>query len=171
MFRVALFYFNFWKKFFFFFRLWWVFVAMSALPYLQTRDSHRSGFFCCAAWAPAHWGFRSCSSRALEHRRRSWGARAQSFHGMWDPPGSGIEPTSPAFAGQLSTTEPPGKPQIFYYELAQWVKMSLVRQSKTLLRSLTIQILMSPPNTREMYSILNHTKNYKKIGHILTLSF
>jgi len=29
---------------------------------------------------------------------------------MWDPPGSGIEPTSPALAGRFFTTEPPGKP-------------------------------------------------------------
>ena len=29
---------------------------------------------------------------------------------MWDPPGPGIDPTSPALAGRLPTTEPPGKP-------------------------------------------------------------
>jgi len=31
---------------------------------------------------------------------------------MWDLPGSGIEPVSPALAGGFSTTEPPGKPLI-----------------------------------------------------------
>ena len=30
--------------------------------------------------------------------------------GMWDLPGSGIEPVSPALAGRFFTTEPPGKP-------------------------------------------------------------
>ena len=31
---------------------------------------------------------------------------------MWDPPGLGIEPMSPALAGGFFTTEPPGKPWI-----------------------------------------------------------
>ena len=29
---------------------------------------------------------------------------------MWDPPGTGIEPVSPALAGVFFTTEPLGKP-------------------------------------------------------------
>ena len=29
---------------------------------------------------------------------------------MWDLPGPGIEPVSPALAGGFFTTEPPGKP-------------------------------------------------------------
>jgi len=29
---------------------------------------------------------------------------------MWDLPGQGIEPTSPALAGGFFSTEPPGKP-------------------------------------------------------------
>ena len=29
---------------------------------------------------------------------------------MWDPPRPGLEPVSPALAGRLSTTAPPGKP-------------------------------------------------------------
>ena len=29
---------------------------------------------------------------------------------MWDPPGPGLKPVSPASAGRLSTTVPPGKP-------------------------------------------------------------
>ena len=28
---------------------------------------------------------------------------------MWDPPGQGLEPMSPALAGGFSTTAPPGK--------------------------------------------------------------
>ena len=31
----------------------------------------------------------------------SCSARAQLFHGMWDLPGPGIEPMSPALAGNL----------------------------------------------------------------------
>ena len=29
---------------------------------------------------------------------------------MWDLPGPGLEPVSPALAGRFSTTAPPGKP-------------------------------------------------------------
>ena len=38
------------------------------------------------------------------------------LHGMWDLPGSGIEPMSPALAGGFFTTEPPGKPYISFTE-------------------------------------------------------
>ena len=31
---------------------------------------------------------------------------------MWDLPESGIEPVSPALAGEFFTTEPPGKPEV-----------------------------------------------------------
>ena len=39
------------------------------------------------------------------------GSRAQPLRSMWDPPRPGLEPTSPALAGRLSTTAPPAKPQ------------------------------------------------------------
>ena len=55
------------------------------------------------------------ASLVAEHRlqmRRlsSCGSRAQLLRGMWDLPRPGLEPASPALAGGLSTTEPPGKP-------------------------------------------------------------
>ena len=47
----------------------------------------------------------------LQTRRLSiCGSRAQLLRGMWDPPRPGLEPVSPALAGRLSTTAPPGKP-------------------------------------------------------------
>ena len=57
------------------------------------------------------------ASLVTEHRlqtRRlsSCGSRAQLLRGMWDPPRLGPEPVSPAPAGRLSTTAPPGKPYI-----------------------------------------------------------
>jgi len=36
-------------------------------------------------------------------------------HGMWDLPGPGIEPVSPALAGGFSTTDPAGKSLILFY--------------------------------------------------------
>ena len=55
-------------------------------------------------------GFSSCGSRALERRLSSCGSQAQLLRGMWDLPGPGLEPVSPAVAGGFLTTEPPGKP-------------------------------------------------------------
>ena len=43
-------------------------------------------------------------------RLSSCGSRAQLLRGMWDLPRPGLEPVSPALAGGLSTTAPPGKP-------------------------------------------------------------
>ena len=55
------------------------------------------------------------ASLVAEHRlqtRRlsSSGSRAQLLRSMWDLPGPGLEPVSPALAGRFSTTAPPGKP-------------------------------------------------------------
>ncbi|XP_060022752.1 pleckstrin homology domain-containing family A member 5 isoform X7 [Lagenorhynchus albirostris] len=43
-------------------------------------------------------------------RLRGHGSRAQLLRGMWDLPGPAHKPVSPASAGGLSTTAPPGKP-------------------------------------------------------------
>ena len=55
------------------------------------------------------------ASLAAEHRLQTrrlsnCGSRAQPLRGMWDLPRRGLEPVSPALAGRLSTTAPPGKP-------------------------------------------------------------
>ena len=38
---------------------------------------------------------------------------------MWDLPRPGLEPVSPALAGRLSTTAPPGKPLFFFLKKDQ----------------------------------------------------
>ena len=38
------------------------------------------------------------------------GPRAWLLRGTWDLPDPGIEPVSPALAGRVFATEPPGKP-------------------------------------------------------------
>ena len=55
------------------------------------------------------------TSPVAEHRLQTrklsnCGSRAQPLRGMWDLPRPGLEPVSPALAGRLSTTAPPGKP-------------------------------------------------------------
>ena len=49
--------------------------------------------------------------RHQTHRLSNYGSRAQLLCGMWDLPRTGLEPVSPALAGRLSTTAPPGKPR------------------------------------------------------------
>ena len=80
------------------------------------RASPCGGFSCCRAQAlgaqasvVAVRRLSSCGSRALERRLSICGTWAQLLHGMWDLPGPGIEPVSPALAGGFLTTVPPGK--------------------------------------------------------------
>ena len=66
--------------------------------------SHCGGFSCRRAWTPQH-GLRSC------------GTWVQLPHGMWDLPGPGIEPISPALAGRFLTTGPPRKSTFCVFHL------------------------------------------------------
>ena len=55
------------------------------------------------------------ASPVAEHRVQmcrlsGHGSWAQLHRGLWDLPGPGHEPMSPASAGRLSNTAPPGKP-------------------------------------------------------------
>ena len=62
-------------------------------------------------------GLSSCGLQALERRLSSCGTWAWLLHGMWDLPGPGIEPMSPALAGGFLTTGPPGKSQHLDFRL------------------------------------------------------
>ena len=71
------------------------------------------------------------ASLVAEHRlqtRRlsSCGSRAQFLHGMWDLPRPGLEPASPALAGRLSTTVPPGKPWYWVFITVNYWEKSMV---------------------------------------------
>ena len=79
-------------------------------------------FSSCGKWGPlfiaVHGPLTIVASHVVEHRlqmRRlsSCGSRAQLLCGMWDLPRPGLKPVSPALAGRLSTTAPPGKPPNF----------------------------------------------------------
>ena len=83
---------------------------------LRYAVSHHSGRSCSGAQAlgtrasvVGGHGLSNCVSQTLERGLSGCGARAQRLHGMWNLPGSGIEPVSPALAGRFSPTVPPGK--------------------------------------------------------------
>ena len=93
----------------FFADLWlgWVFVSVRGLSLVAASGDHSSsrcvGLLTIAA------------SLIVEHRLQTrrlsnYGSRAQLLRGMWYLPRPGLEPVSPALAGRLSTTAPPGKP-------------------------------------------------------------
>ena len=76
-------------------------------------------FSSCGTWGPLFIAVRGpltfAASLVAEHRLQTrrlsnCGSWAQLLRGMWDPPRPGLEPVSPALAGRLSTTAPPGKP-------------------------------------------------------------
>ena len=76
-------------------------------------------FSSCGKWGPlfitVHGPLIIAASLAVEHRLQTrrlsnCGSRPQLLRGMWDPPRPGPKPMSPALAGRLSTTAPPGKP-------------------------------------------------------------
>ena len=94
-------------------------------------------FSSCGKWGPLFIAARGpltiAASLVAEHRLqtrrlRTCGSQVQSLRGMWDPPRPGLEPVSLALAGRLSTTAPPGKPQITCFESCQVVCVSAVLQ-------------------------------------------
>ena len=81
-------------------------------------------FSSCGKWGPLFIAVRGpltvAASPVVEHRLQTHrlsncGSRAQLLRGMRDPPRPGPEPVSPALAGRLSTTAPPGKPQFCFF--------------------------------------------------------
>ena len=91
---------------------------------------HARAFSSCGKWGPLFIAVRGpltiAASLVAEHRLQTHrlqtrrlsncGSRAQLLRGMWDLPRPGLEPVSPALAGRLSTTAPPGKPPSLFYK-------------------------------------------------------
>ena len=71
-------------------------------------------------------GLSSCGSRALESRLSSCGTGAQLLYGMWDLPGPGLEPVSPALAGGFLITVPPGKPPLHAFRIRSFNEFQLI---------------------------------------------
>ena len=89
--------------------LWlcWVFVSVRGL----FSSCGKQGPLFIAVRGPLTIAASLVGEHRLQTRRLSnCGSRAQLLHGMWDLPRPGLEPVSPALAGRLSTTAPPGKP-------------------------------------------------------------
>ena len=102
------------KKFYFilylliYFWFHWVFVAVHGLSLVAVSGGY--SLLRCVGfslwWLLLLW---STGSRCAGFS--SCGTRAQLLCGMWDLPGPGLEPVSPALTGGFLTTTPPGKSQ------------------------------------------------------------
>ena len=121
---------NLFYLFIYLFRLRWVFVAALRLSLVAASGGYSS--LHCTGFS-LRWllllrstgfrraGFSSCASWALECRLSSCGARASLLRGMWDLPGPGLEPVSPALAGGFLTTVPPGEVPVFFFRFHIYV--------------------------------------------------
>ena len=93
---------------FIYFWVCWVFVSVRGLSLVVASGGHSS--WRCAGLSLSR---PLVAEHRLQMRRLSnCGSRAHLLRGMWDLPRPGLEPVSPASAGRLSTTAPPGKPCI-----------------------------------------------------------
>ena len=90
--------------------LWlcWVFASVRGPSPVAASGGHSS--LRCARRASHYHGLSCCGAQAQTRRLSNCGSRAQLLSGMWDLPRPGLEPVSPALAGRLPTTAPPGKP-------------------------------------------------------------
>ena len=100
---------------FIYFWLRWLYLAVCMLSLVVASRGYSSlqcmGFslrwlLLLRSMGSRHAGVRSCGSRALERRLSSCGAWASLLCGVWELPGPGLEPLSPALAGGFLTTAP-----------------------------------------------------------------
>ena len=108
----------------FFFLIFYLFIYLF-MAVLGLRFCARA-FSSCGKRGPFFIAVRGpltiAASPAAEHRLQTrrlsnCGSRAQSLRGLRDPPSPGREPVSPALAGRLPTTAPPGKPRVIFKAL------------------------------------------------------
>ena len=91
----------------------WVFVSLQGLSLVVASRGHSSSQ-CAGLSLSRPLLLQSTGSRRTHS---NCGSRAQLFRGMWDLPRPGLEPMSPALAGRLSTTAPPGKPSTEFFNV------------------------------------------------------
>ena len=91
--------------------LWlrWVFVSVRGLSLVAASGGHSSSR-CVGLSLSRPLLLRSTGSRRAGSVVVAHGPSCSAACGMWDLPRPGLEPVSPALAGRLSTTAPPGKP-------------------------------------------------------------
>ena len=91
---------------FIYFWLHWVFIAAHGLSLVVLSGGYSLLPFEGFSW---RWLLLLQSKGSRRAGFSSCGTRAWLLRGMWDLPGPGLKPVSPALAGGFLTTVPPGK--------------------------------------------------------------
>ena len=102
--------------FYFFYKFIYLFLAVLGLRFCARHFSscgERGPLFIAVRRPPTIAASLVAEHRLQTRRLSSCGSWAQLLRSMWDLPRPGLEPVSPAPAGRLSTTAPPGKPYMF----------------------------------------------------------
>ncbi|XP_049565672.1 tRNA (guanine-N(7)-)-methyltransferase non-catalytic subunit WDR4 isoform X3 [Orcinus orca] len=133
--------------------------STSGSYFALTDDSKRLILFRTKPW--------QCLSVRLRTRRLSGhDSRAQPLRGMWDLPGPGHEPASPASAGGLSTTVPPGKP---WATVLTW---TVVRRCTALTFTASEEKVLVADKSGDVYSfsvLEPHGSGKLELGHLSML--
>ena len=139
------------------------------------RASHGGGFSRSGAMAlgfvVAAFGLQSTGSVVSAGRLHSHGTWALSLQGMWNLPGLGIEPVSPAFAGGFLSIGPlrksSSKSQSLYRGLNR--VLSCIRSGNTLLsQGCTLEVSPSMGTVAEPMS--QGWEEMTGIGHVLSMT-
>ena len=96
----------------FYFWLHWVFVAARGLSLVAASRGYSS--LRCAGFS-LWWLLLLQSTGSRRTGFSSCGSQAQLLRGIWDLPGPGLKPMSPALAGRFLTTVPTGKPSKYIF--------------------------------------------------------
>ena len=111
--------------------LFLVVLGLHCCMWAFSRHSEQGLFSSCSAWALHRGGFSCCRAWALDaqasvvpaHGLSSCGTWALVAHAMWNRPGPGIKPMSPALAGGFPSSVPPGKLSFKYcYPPSIWTQ-------------------------------------------------
>ena len=127
--------FFFFKKFTFFYLFIYLFMTVLSLRFCARAPSScgKRGPLLIAVRGPLTIAASPVAEHRLQtHRPSNCGSRAQPLRGTRDPPRPGIEPTSPAPAGRLPTTAPPGKLLSAFITFHVWSPFSGTRLASIL---------------------------------------
>ena len=90
-----------------------LFIAVRRPLTVVASSAAEHGLHGALAAVVAACGPSGCGSQTPEHSLTSCGTLTWSLWGLWDLPGSGIQPMCPTLAGGFCTPEPPVKPSLY----------------------------------------------------------
>ena len=108
----------------FYFWLCWVFIAVHGLSLVAVSGGY--SLLQCAGFS-LWWLLLLQSMGSRCTGLSSCGMQAWLLRGMWDLPGPGLEPVSPALAGGFLTTASPGKPYFWAFYSVLLINVSVFR--------------------------------------------